>query len=610
MATGYAIWTTSSTPVNLIAPTHELMSFIEKNHLLDDLRLTVNARNFPDAVTDITFPLNEPNKEKLELYKLVYPSSGVTKWGECLVLIAGKDLAEAQGNGGVGDLTFYSDTNTENNSVWAFKDMYLAATIPLMELGVDQGGTGVATYGKINPYYNAAPGGGDPVPDDKYTLHLGLIVDDRYFIANYIGSTLDLQAGCESDWQTFVGNLLMECGITINNGKNNLPTYPTIDPDYGSPSQYSDFQEMGQYSPAVMLEAALINCGLVLVRSIENEYYLMTYNDANGVETGENNYAETLSGGGNWNRNYRRLYTSIMPTECIFHYPVWTEYSSSSSSLYSGEVDLDLFESVQQCKGRWSDEHYGEYQCDNDLHLRSPLNTHTYYTNKVSRTDAFKKSKIIDEGTRPVYGTTRGSKYFRMTARAFGSPPTNVDKLAKLSLVLAADFYSRKWWSLLNESYNGILLPSDSGYFTYIYRFDLNNCSTNVVGNYGNLDVEQFMQEVCEDSSSSSSESSSSESGSSESGSSESSSSESGSSESGSSESSSSESGSSESSSSESSSSESSSSESSSSSSGCFNPFIDLPMITPAYILGMDDKGCLGWVGVTNCSSSSSMMPS
>ena len=92
MAIGYATWKTATKTVKLIAPTPELMSFIDKNHLLDDLRLTVKARNFPDAVTDVTFPLNEPDKEKLELYKLVYPSSGVTKWGECLVLIAGNDL--------------------------------------------------------------------------------------------------------------------------------------------------------------------------------------------------------------------------------------------------------------------------------------------------------------------------------------------------------------------------------------------------------------------------------------------------------------------------------------------------------------------------------------
>ena len=555
MAYGLANWETTTKTVKLIAPTPELLSFIDNNHLLDDLRLTVNARNFPDAVTDITFPLNEPDKEKLELYKLVYPSSGVTKWGECLVLITGNDLLDAQSSGGMGNLIFYSNTNTENSAVWSFKNMYLAATIPLMELGVDQGGTSVMTYGKINPYYNSAPTGSAPMPDDKYTLHLGLIVDERYFIANYIGSTLALQAGCETNWGVFVSRLLAECGISITSGKNNLPTSPTIDPDYGSPSQFSDFQEMGQYSAAVMLEAALINCGLVLVRSVDGDYYLMTFNDANGVETAEYNYAETLSGGGNWNRNYRRLYTSIMPTECVFHYPVWTEYSSSS--LYAGEVNLDLFESVPECKGRWSDEQYSEYRCDNDLHLRSPLNSHTYYTNKVSRIDAFKKSQIIDETTRTVYGTTRGSKYFRMTARAMGSPPTNVGALAKLSLVLAADFYSRKWWSLLNESYNGMVTPSDSGYFTYIYRFGLNSCSTNVVGNYANLDVEQFMQEICPSSSSSLISSSSS-------------------------------------------------SSSRSSSSHCFNPFIDLPMITPVYILGMDDRGCLGWVGVTDCSSSSS----
>ena len=85
-----------SNQVNFISPTAELRNWLDHNLNFKDLRLTIQARNWPGATTDLTYPLQSPEKEKLELYKLTYPSSGIMHWSEMLVLISGDTLSTAQ----------------------------------------------------------------------------------------------------------------------------------------------------------------------------------------------------------------------------------------------------------------------------------------------------------------------------------------------------------------------------------------------------------------------------------------------------------------------------------------------------------------------------------
>ncbi len=590
---------TSTSTVKLICPTKEFRDWVANNFNLKDLKLTLNARNSPGALTDLTYPLNDPQKEKLELYKFVYPSSGLMKWGECLVLINGNDLPTMQ-NVQQGTLTLQSSPA----NILKFQNMFLIATIPICEVGVNQ------ASGRIGP----------SLPNDAHTLHLGLMVDERFFIANYSRSYYS-DLSCDGSWSEVISSLLDTAfNTTMYPNTYTIPTIPSINSAYGNPSLFSDLIEQGEYSSGQLLESVLLNCGLILVRHINGNYTLQTYNTANQIEdrtnykstkdggdnttNGETNSSATsLSGycmraGGEWTRWGRNNWTGALPAQCVFHFPYWDTTYSTCVPLWaaddSGTSDADPCDcatDTEDCavyppshapddvfRGSW----YNQWDGDGEYHLRSPLNAISYYTIKITKSTAF-----ANNGLPMPLGASYGQKLFRETARAMGSPPTNMSQLVALAKQLAGDFYNRKYWSLIHETWDILVPPSGSGWLTYVYEYHDLDCSTRILGDYLNRDVEQMMHDFCP--SSSSSESSSSHS---------------------SSESSSSESESSESESSENESSEnesSSESEGQSSGSECYDLFNDLPYISnPVAVLGVDDNGCWGLVPIVHCDSSSS----
>ena len=481
----------------LVYPTQKIKKWIDKNVDLSQIKLTIPARSWPGAATDITYPLNE-NTTSPGLYKLYYPSSGVSRWGEMWGLVSGTNLGQMIARQ-KDDLILQCSSATEDRI--NFEDWILAAAIPLAEFG---NGSGGSDTGRI-----------DSVTNEPETLHLVLFVDERFFYANYsASSTLDL--GCANDWNGVVTDLLSDIGISAS--------VPAISTSYGVPSNYSDLIESGQYNAAVMLDAVMLNIGCKLVRVPNATYVIKTYSTCNTVEKSVDLSDYTLRSGGDWSRNERSFYLSTLPQDCKFYFPIW-------------DVDEGAWEAPDE---------------STEFHLRSPLNSAYYYEHTITKSAAF-TANGLDNPT--SYNASNSSKVFRMTARAFGSSPTNLSAISAMATQYAADFYNRKYWSLRHETWNKIVAPSGSGWFDYVYYF-CDDVYTKVIGEAANHDVEQLMPELCEDISS---ESSSSSSISSE-----------------------------------------------SSSSLCYNPFRGLQVISnPTYVLGMDEDECLGWVLVEGCDSSS-----
>ena len=141
------------------------------------------------------------------------------------------------------------------------------------------------------------------------------------------------------------------------------------------------------------------------------------------------------------------------------------------------------------------------YQWDNDegmYHLRSPLNSTFYYPVTVTLASAFTNLGM----TAPTNAGT-GTRIFRDTAGACGEAPTNLAALQTLALTVASDYYLGKLWTLTHETWNGLVAPSGSGWFTYIYYYGL-DCWTKIIGKPANAEFEQLMHDVpCEASGSS-----------------------------------------------------------------------------------------------------------
>jgi hypothetical protein len=480
--------------VNFISPTPELRAWLDKNLNFADMKITLQARDFPGATTDVTFPLQN-FKQKPELYKLVYPSSGVLNWGEMLVLISGNDLTKSQYIN-TGTLTLQSNADNKLE----FANMTLALTIPITEIGENQ------TSGRITD------------TNDDFTLHLGLLVDERYFIANYSASDV-ADLGCQTDWNSLIAILLQDCLYKCAGISQDITI--SIDDSYGVPSLYSDLDELGQTNAAVMLDAALLNCGLLLVRHINGNYEMLTYGDAtdketntnyavadddgtsstNGEPTSTENIGYRMRAGGDWTRNGRNMWRGDLPASCVFYFPIWDQdyqysYTDNDEEEYDCcfppvGPDLDNDTPYGGWDNQWNDEKL--------YHLRSPLSANNYYTISVSKSQAFATAQL----TMPN-GQSYGQKIFRETAKSKGNPPYNIMHLTDLANQLAADFYTRKYWSATNENWNLMVPPSGSGWFSYIYTFSDLDCTTRIVGDFINRDVEQLMHDTCGSESSSS----------------------------------------------------------------------------------------------------------
>jgi hypothetical protein len=462
-----------SQTVRLISPTAELRDWIEHNFNLKDLKFTLNARNSPGALTDLTYPLNDPQKEKLEPYKFTYPSAGLMHWGECLVLINGNDLAAMQN---IQQGTFILQSSPSNTLT--FQNMFLVATIPICELGENQSG------GRIGP----------SLPNDSKTLHLGLLVDERWFIANYSRSYY-ANLGCQGSWADLINSLLNDSFNTcLSPDTYTLPTPPAISSAYGVPSLFSDLIELGEYPSGQLLESVLLNCGLMLVRYPNGNYEIQTYQASNTIESGTTYSQYVLRSGGDWNRWGRNNWTGALPAQVCIHFPYWDEtfYNPGPETAF-GPPPLTVYPPDgapdDAFAGAWMDQWYG----DQIYHLRSPLDVINYFTITVNKSLAYSHN-----GLPQPTGNAFGQKVFRETARAMGRPPQNVGQLSALATQIAADFYNRKYWSLWHETWNLLIPPSGSGWFTYVYEYHDRDCCTRILGDYLNHDVEQLMHDFCE----------------------------------------------------------------------------------------------------------------
>ena len=431
--------------------TAELRELLERHNSLRDMNWQVPARSWPGAATDLTHPLFTKDLPPIELNKLYYPESGVMRWGWVYLLFTGEQI-EAIKASPTGTLTLKLDDGSSDTL--KFASWSLLASIPLWE-------TGTNASGRISA-----------IGDDGQSLHLALFCDERFWTANYsAGADLPDVPG---SWNELLAGLLAACGI-------DGVEVPQVSPDYGVPSRYSDWLEIFQYNAASMLDAALFNAGLLLVRGIDGKYKCLELAKADKLEADCTHDGHYLRAGGDWSRNGRATqYLGSLPASVTVYFPVWDEAGSAPSGGF-GKPGAAWFL-------QWNNDE-GLY------HVRSPLNATFYYPLTVELADAFQTAAKTAPKT-----ANQGNKVFRESARALGEDPANVADLAQLAKRLAADYYLRKLHGLRQETWNGLLAPSGSGWFTYIYCYGL-NCCTKIVGNPANHEHEQLMHDVAPESS-------------------------------------------------------------------------------------------------------------
>jgi hypothetical protein len=317
---------------------------------------------------------------------------------------------------------------------------------------------------------------------------LALLCDERFWIANYSQGASAEQV--PTNWHDMLQALLASCLKGSAPLGSSIPAVPSA---YGFPSSYSDWLEFFQYNCAAMLEAALNNVGLMLIRSIGGVYSVITTENARTIENAQHYTNYFLRSGGNWSRNGRSNYLGVLPASITFYYPMWDASGASNNTVF-GPDPTGVF---PPAGASWL------FQWDNDegmFHVRSPLNTTYYYPINVTIAQAFTHLGITPPTT-PGLGT----KIIRDTARACGdantSPnsggigPTNIDLLNALSLESASNYYLNKLYSLTHEVWNGLLLPSGSGFYSYTYYMGL-DCWTKIVGDPANDEYEQLMHDL------------------------------------------------------------------------------------------------------------------
>jgi hypothetical protein len=469
----YASGSDTLTVYPAILDTPEFYGMLARDNRLSDMCWQVPARGWPGAATDMTSPLFTRDLPPVELNKLVYPSGGVTRWGYIYCMFTGTQI-EAIKNDPSGRIVM--QTNDTASPVMTFENMTLVATMPLYEVGSNYGGrvTGVV--------------------HDSDTLHLALFADERFWMANYAPS-VDFE-NVPGDW----GTLLTGCLIALSTVSNINPTIPTIDTAFGTPSIYSDWMEMFQYNSAMMLDAAVYNVGLVLIRDTNGNYHLRSTEDAAALEDATQYTDSFLRAGGEWSRNGRhKQYLGSMPNAITVHFPIWDATGASSRPT-------DLAQDFPPSGAAW------QYQWNNDeglYHLRSPLNSTYYYPVEVTLAASFTAM-----GRTPPSTPGLGTKIFRETAKACGESPTNLTILQNLAKAVASNYYLGKLYSLRQETWNSFIAPSGSGFYTYVYYMGLDTW-TKIIGDPANDEVEQLMHDVECDESESGSESSSESEGSS-----------------------------------------------------------------------------------------------
>lgn len=446
-----------------------LQDAISRDNNFKDMDWQRPARGWPGSATDLTYPLFTKDLPPIELNWLYYPSSGVCSWGFVYLAFTGEDIEKIKASP-TGTIEL-AQSSTEKV---VFENWTLVATVPLWEVGKNYGGR-ITSIG-----------------DDAETLHLALFADDRYWKANYSRGLAWEEV--PTTWSSLILQLTLAVGIEAN-----AASLPDIPGDYGFPSPRSDWMEMFQYNSAVMLDAALLNVGLLIVRKPDGNYAFITTREADTIERNVDLSASFLRAGGNWARNKRSdaiLYLGL-PENCVIQYPLWDDRPHNSS-------DPPYPPTGPQWLWQWDNDE-GQY------HVRSALNTTYYHPVSVNIADAFTYLGM-DCPTTPNMGT----KLFRSTARACtesGDNAHNLGNLMSLSIEVVAEWYLRKLWTLTQETWNGILQPSGSGWFIYIYYYGATDCYTKVRGNALNAEYEQLMHDVdCEESSSESENESESES--------------------------------------------------------------------------------------------------
>jgi len=453
----------SSTSYYARLDTNETQAWLAANDSLRDMDWQVPARSFPGAVTDLTFNLYTKDLPEIVLNRMVYPESGIMEWGFIYCIFSGAEV-EAIKQAPTGTIAMWvtgPTTDTLN-----FDYMTLLASIPISEVGHN-------ASGRITALADT---------DDKTTRHLCLFVDDRYWRANFApNANID---GVPENWNLLINACVQSC-VLANGGEPIV--LPAIDPSYGVPGQYSDWMEICQYNAAVMLDAALKNTGMRIVRAINGNYSIITVDRAAQIENATTYTGHFLRSGGDWSRNQKGFqYLGSLPGSVTFYFPLWNANLSPIGPPYPPPGPQWL------------------YQYDNDegmYHVRSPLNTSYYYPINVTIAQAFADLGLPAPAT-PAWG---GTRIFRDTARACGdettepgsggNPPTNLGLLNSLALTVAGDYYLEKLYTLQQETWNGFIQPSGSGWFTYIYYMGL-DCYTKVRGKAANVEFEQLMHDV------------------------------------------------------------------------------------------------------------------
>ena len=437
----------------------ELQQLINTDNAFRDMDWQRPARGWPGAATDLTFPLFTKDMPPPELNRLYYPSSGATKWGYVYMAFTGAQIEEIKHNP-TGTITLQTNNGIPSEGAASdrldFKNFTLLGSVPLWELAKSP------DSGRVTA-----------VSDDTTTLHLCLFCDERFWFANYSDSTAAGVVG--ASWVSLITDLLTTLDINNPPPASGTLTVPTLSGDYGFPSQFSDWIDSFQYNSAVMLDAALLNVGLMLIRNIDGTYALSNFIQSAELESNTTYNGHFLRAGGGWKRaavtpDLADSYLGSLPASVTFYFPMWDEAGVTNVTMW-GPAPPGVYPPAGPS---WL------YQWNNDegmFHVRSPLNTTYYYPVNVTINQAFGNFQAIPPRT-PGLGT----KLFRESARACstpstdestsshaGNPPTNIDAMKRLALQVASDYYLSKLYSLRQETWNGFIPPSGSGWFTYIY---------------------------------------------------------------------------------------------------------------------------------------------
>jgi hypothetical protein len=262
----------------------EAHQFIDKSINLNDVRVTTSWADWPGpGLVGLTFPNKTFSRPKLRIGSTFYPT-GAARWTESHWL-ATQDQYDL-----IVPLAFNGNVPVANTFL------------------LQQGDNEVSTQLYLLPPRVLGKFGGQP------GMWLLSFVDERYYWQYMNGGNLVVNN--TTTWTTLITTLASALGISLD--------LPAVNSVYLQPSPYSDLYSRYE-SASLLLDAALLNVGYVLVRNLDGTYAAQTYPDAQTVD--DNQQPDYLLAGGDMsataltNGNLNNTLTAVLPASVTVTFP-------------------------------------------------------------------------------------------------------------------------------------------------------------------------------------------------------------------------------------------------------------------------------------------------